>query len=293
MVYCPPMPNRGPRRVLAIVKPALLRWARETTGMNVDDAAPKIGVKPDRLRDWEEGRLRPSVPQLRNAARVYKRPFAVFFLSEPPPQPEPPHDFRRFPDEEVPATSPALAFAMRRARRRHTVALELFDELEIAPRQLALHASIEDDPERVAARIRDWLGVSLEEQMRWRTEHAALNGWIAACEAHDILVFQTSDVSLDEMRGFSLSETLLPVVVLNAADLPRARAFTLLHEVAHLVVNVGGLCDPQRARHRPRTPDEGFEVFCNHVAGAVLVPSDSFLSHPVVVSARGDRKSVV
>ena len=82
------------QRVSEVVKPALLRWARETSGLATDEAANKIGVKPERLAEWEEGTLRPTVAQLRKAANVYKRPLAVFFLGDPPVQSAPLHDFR-------------------------------------------------------------------------------------------------------------------------------------------------------------------------------------------------------
>jgi Zn-dependent peptidase ImmA (M78 family) len=90
-------------------------------------------------------------------------------------------------------------------------------------------------------------------------------------------VFQTTDVELDEMRGFSLSERQLPVIVLNAKDHARARIFTLMHEFAHVMLDSGGVCHPERVAQHARTQDERVEVFCNHVAGALLVPRDALL----------------
>ncbi|HEX9606675.1 MAG TPA: helix-turn-helix transcriptional regulator, partial [Gemmatimonadaceae bacterium] len=57
--------STSPRSVRAAINPDLLVWARETAGLSPDDAAKKIGVKPARLAEWEEGRLRPTVTQLR------------------------------------------------------------------------------------------------------------------------------------------------------------------------------------------------------------------------------------
>lgn len=79
------MPNHeaaAVRSVRANINPGLLVWARETAGLPRDAAAKKIGVKPARLAEWEEGRLRPTVTQLRKAASVYKRPLAVFFCRD-------------------------------------------------------------------------------------------------------------------------------------------------------------------------------------------------------------------
>ena len=279
------MPDLEPaprRSVRAAVNPDLLVWARETAGVAPDDAAKKIGVKPSRLAEWEAGGLRPTVTQLRKAANVYKRPLAVFFLQGPPARPQPLHDFRRFPGREEIRLSPELLLEMRRARRRRAVALELLDDLERPVTELPLRASLDDDPEGLAARGREWLRVSLTEQARWVAPYEALNGWIAAFEARGFLVFQTSEVALDEMRGFSLTERRLPVIVLNAKDPPRARVFTLMHEFTHVMLDTGGVCDPERVARRWRTADERAEVFCNHVAGALLVPGEALLTDPRV-----------
>lgn len=116
-----------------------------------------------------------------------------------------------------------------------------------------------------------------------------LNAWLAVFEARGILVFQTGDVPLDEMRGFSLNERTLPVIVLNAKDAPRGRVFTLMHEFTHLMLSRGGVCDPLRVRREARTPDERVEVFCNRVAGAILVPRDAILAHPLLARTRDPR----
>lgn len=278
------------QRVSDVVKPALLRWARETAGLAPDEAAKKIGVKAERLAEWEEGRLRPTVAQLRKAANVYRRAFAVFFLSEPPAQPVPLHDFRRLLDGAPGRLSPELLLEMRRARRRRAVAADLLSDLGYAVPEFPLRARLSDDPEEVAAEARTWLGVTMEEQARWAGEYEPLAAWLTILEARGVLVFQTSDVPLEEMRGFSLNERRLPVIVLNAKDAPRGRIFTLMHEFTHLILSQGGVCDPLRLGRHARTADERIEVYSNRVAGAILVPRDALLGQPVVAPLRGARE---
>jgi transcriptional regulator with XRE-family HTH domain len=79
----------SPQRVSFAVKPALLTWAREATSLSTEEAARKLGVKPERLVEWEAGTGRPTVAQLRKAAGLYRRPLAAFFLVEPPARPVP------------------------------------------------------------------------------------------------------------------------------------------------------------------------------------------------------------
>lgn len=267
-----------------------MRWARETAGLTPEQAAKKIGVKPARLAEWEEGSLRPTVDQLRKAAQVYKRPLAVFFLPTPPTQPTPLHDFRRLPADAPATLSPELLLEMRRARRRRAVALELLSDFDRPIPELPLRAALDDDPEELATHARTWLAVSLDEQSRWIGDFDPLNAWLTVCEARGILVFQTGEVPLEEMRGFSLNERRLPVIVLNAKDAPRGQVFTLMHEFTHLLLSQGGVCDPLHVRRHARTPDERVEVFCNRVAGAILVPSDALLGHPLVAPIRSPRE---
>jgi Zn-dependent peptidase ImmA (M78 family) len=95
-------------------------------------------------------------------------------------------------------------------------------------------------------------------------------------ERQGVLVQQMVDVELSEARGFSISEFPLPSVVVNIKDSPRGRTFSLLHEVAHIVVRQGGLCDLDDTT--PRTSDDLFvERYCNAVAGAALVPARELL----------------
>jgi Zn-dependent peptidase ImmA (M78 family)/DNA-binding XRE family transcriptional regulator len=275
----------APRQYVS-VKPDLLKWARATAGFTLEEAARKIGVKPDRLSGWEAGEAAPTASQLRNAAKVFKRPLGAFFLPAPPEEPQPPHDFRRLYGEDPGPPSPPLLLELRRARRRRALALELYADLEVTVQPFPLRAAVDADAEAVAERVRDWLGVSLAEQMRWRRAEVARDEWIAALERHDVLVFQTGGVEPGEMRGFSLGERALPVIALNAKDVRPAQIFTLLHELVHLTLDQGGLCNPERVRSRGRTADERLEVFCNRVAGAILVPAPALLEQPDVASVR-------
>jgi len=76
------------------INPALLSWARRSLNLTDEQAASRLGVSVEALRTWETGEQRPTIAQLRTAAEKYRRPLGVFFLSTPPADPTPPHDFR-------------------------------------------------------------------------------------------------------------------------------------------------------------------------------------------------------
>lgn len=239
--------------------PAVLRWAREDAGLSVDDVARRAGVKQATVTAWEAGDAHPTLAQLRGVADALARPVA-FFLTPRPPEAHAtlPPDFR----SRTGTPSPTLRREIRAAQERR----ESFREIEEA-------ASTWDPPSRLGPlAIRDWLGVSVAEIRETSDPAAALKVWIQAVEERGALVFQMSRVETKECRGLSLADQGCPVIVLNGADAPQARSFTLLHEVAHLLDRQGGMCLLQ--------DEVAVERRCNRLASEVLMPQAAVTESP-------------
>jgi|CXWL01.1.fsa_nt_gi Zn-dependent peptidase ImmA (M78 family) len=278
------MQTETTRHVEALVKPELLIWARKSAGYaSHEKAVAGLAIKAEQLAEWERGGSRPSIPQLRKLAGRYKRPLAVFYLPTPPKDFEALHDYRRLPGEFDTAESPALRLEIRKARYRRQVALELLRALDEEPVTFALRATRSEDPDTVAARARAALGITIEDQVSWRDPYTALNAWRAALERLGILVFQATGIERAEMRGFSIAEWPLPAVAVNVKDQARGRIFTLLHELVHLMLREEGLCDLREDRSLP-AEEQRTEVFCNRVAGAILLPREALLNEPTVAA---------
>jgi Zn-dependent peptidase ImmA (M78 family)/transcriptional regulator with XRE-family HTH domain len=258
----------------AIIKPELLVWTREEAGLSVEDAAKKIAISPERLLACERGNSQLTVRQLRTLSNAYKRPLAFFYLPKPPPKTESLRDFRRAPNEVAEPESPALLYEIRRAKYRRRIAIELLRELGEPIAEFQGRATLHDDTFGVARQLRALLGITRARQKHFGDEYTALKGWREAIENAGVVVFQASGIDNREMLGFSLSEPLLPVIVLNMSDAPVRRIFTMMHEMAHLMLRTGGLCTLKEV--------ERIEVFCNEVAGESLVPQAWLLDEPVV-----------
>ena len=117
------------RSIPALVKPALLVWARERAGLSLEIAAEKLAIEADLLRQWEQGADHPSIAQLRKIGETYKRPLAVFFLPEPPVGFDPQSEFRRLAGVTPQTESPELRLALRLALFRRETARELYQQL--------------------------------------------------------------------------------------------------------------------------------------------------------------------
>ena len=272
-------------RIEANFNHELLIWARESIDLELEEAAKKIGIKTERLQDWESGNKKPTIIQLRKAASVYKRALAVFFLSEVPKTFDVMKDFRRLAEIGELKRSPHLLLEIRRSQYRREVALEVLHDMEEEFPPLEFHISITDNPENIAHKIRELLGISYEVQSRWRNSYEAFNSWKKAIENLNILVFhtsQTSRIEIEEMRGFSISENIFPAIVINSKDRPNGKLFTLLHELVHLVLHNGGICD-LKEHYSVDTENQKTEIFCNHVSGATLVPMEFLLKNKIVI----------
>jgi Zn-dependent peptidase ImmA (M78 family) len=252
-------------------------------GLSIPIAAKKLHLSHERLAAWELGTERPTVPQLRACAQVYKRPLAAFYMEAPPRDFTVRNsDFRRIPGEVPEAYTPEMHMALRTAAYRREVALELDPDAE--PIGLVGSATMDMPAEALAAIGRTALAVTLAEQASWSELYAPLNGWKNAVERLGILVFHFTDVAVDEVRGFSFGEPRFPVVGLNGSDSIHGRVFTLIHELGHLYLGEGGSCDLGDFT-RPAEEGGPAEVYCNRFAGAVLVPAGALLDDPAVRQA--------
>lgn len=268
-----------------LVNARLLVWAREMARLDVEAAARRAGTTAVRLQEWESGTKTPTLTQLRNLANAYKRSVGVFFLREVPLDGAPrPVDFRRIELSTRNDMSPQLVVSLREALSKRDAALDIYKELEEDAPRFDLRIAPEMSAEDAARFLADHLGITIEMRRVWSSDYAALAGWRASIEALGVLVIQVSGVSITEMRGASIFEATLPIILLNSSDSPLGRLFTLVHELTHLARTESALCDEIEDAPRAEA-NQLIEAYCNQVAGALLVPADALLGHPLVLGA--------
>jgi Zn-dependent peptidase ImmA (M78 family) len=272
--------------VFANVKPEILLWARESAGFSLSEAAISMAKSEGTLSQWENGSAAPTIPQLRKLAQLYKRPLGVFFLQEVPKGFQVISDFRRLPGGQPRHFSPLLTQEIRVAHQRRELALELLSELDEEPKAFGLSFEHTVDPEIAGQMVRDYLGLSMGDMDAYRgdaTGRKGFNSWRQRIENIGVLVFQASRIPSDEASGFALAYDVLPTVVINRKDAPVRRLFSLAHEFAHLALRKSGVSDLDIDAMRP-PEDSIIEVFCNRVAAAALIPTQSFITEPTITA---------
>ncbi len=257
------------------VNPSLLAWARAESGYALDRVAKRLQVNEERVAAWEAGERQPTLRQVENLARFFHRPLSVFFMPRPPQLPPLATEYRRLPDVEPGQESPELRLALRQMLTRRENALNLMGELGEAIPEFSLRAHLQGSPIEVGQRLRQATGVDVATQLGWANEYEAWREWRAAVEQMGVLVFQFAKVSLGEVRGLALLRTPMPVAAVNGKEIPEARAFTLCHEVVHLMLAASN--EEVSAAREQRRGNEWLDVerFAEVAASHALVPENA------------------
>lgn len=261
------------------INPEVLRWARETAGHTVGDVAFALKKAPEVVEAWESGERSPTYVQLETLAyRLYKRPLALFFFPEVPEEDQPSQSFRTLPADELEAFLPDTRLALREAQAMQLVLHELTGSSNPAQRRVFHDLRFHGDTDvgDAVRQVRDHLGVSLDEQIRWSGTDDALRNWRAVVQDEGLFVFKRAMRQAD-ISGFSLLDEQFPVIYLNNSTPHTRQVFSLFHELAHVLLGANGVTkedDSYIGSLRPAY--RMIEVFCNRFAAELLVPRADF-----------------
>jgi len=260
-----------------LIKNILLKWARESIGFSSKDVAEKTKLPLESIKIWESVDSEIKITDLKKLAKIYKRTLSFFFLKEPPEVSPVPNDFRTLDSVNIETLSSEVRLAIRKAQRNRRFYAYLLEVTETDQIRLP-KISFRSDPNEWAIKLRDHLGITIEEQKDWKDEGFAFNRWIDILEKKGVPIFQIS-LPKKEIRGFCLRENdLPPVIVLNARDAIRGRMFTLFHEFYHLLLSQNDI-DSLVESKGEEIAHKLIEMKANEFAGSFLVPNQDFLSN--------------
>lgn len=253
------------------IEGTMLKWARESVGLSILEAAEKTKIEETRLAEWEDKKSYPTFPQLLKLATLYKRPVTVFFLKKAPAEPPLPKDFRVLSGQGAIKLDSKTHVEIRKAERRRKVLIEMLKELDEAAPTFKERTNLQADVDKIAGKFRQQV-ISINGQPKFKNENDAFKFWKSAIEKQGVLVFQASATSLDQFRGISVFYDLLPIIVLNTKDTPRGKIFSLLHEYCHLLLQKSGIGN-LTPNYEGKDEFNKVEVFCNRFAAEALLPN--------------------
>jgi Zn-dependent peptidase ImmA (M78 family) len=252
----------------------VITWARERAGLTPEEAAQKF----PKIAAWEAGTASPSYPQLESMADEFRIPIAVFFFPERPNVLRIEETFRTLPDTEFARLPRRIQFLLRKAKAFQLGLHELTQGRNPAERLITrdVEFTARMSPDTMAARVRDYLGISLDQQIAWRDADEALKEWRQTLYRVGVFVFKDA-FREESFSGFSLYDHTFPIIYVNNSAAKTRQIFTLFHELGHLLFRTSGI-DPLDDQYVERLPERPrhIEALCNRFAAQFLLPEKAF-----------------
>lgn len=267
------------------INPHILLWARETSGMDVEEAAKKLQFRDtrlvsaqDKLLMYEHGDLEPNQGLLSKMAKVYRRPLLTFYLEAPPTQGDRGNDFRRTVNDQAPAYDPKLDALVRDVLVRHELVLAVKHEEDedTAPLNYVGSKAMKQGVDDVLKAITTRLQITTETYRQHRNAEEGFAYLRTQAENAGIFVVlignlghHTNAVPVTSFRGYAIANPLAPFIVINDQDAKTAWSFTLMHELAHIWLGATGVSDGSEGA--------AIEKFCNEVASSFFVKNSELM----------------
>lgn len=261
------------------VPPEMLSWACKRAGYDVEHFAKSI----PQLTSWIQQEKQPTLNQLEKLARVTHTPFGYLFLTDPPDEPLPVPDYRTVSGASPHRPSPNLLETIYAMQRRQDWLRESLVKDGMQPLDFVASARLADEPEAVGHEMRNALGLCDGWAAKVRTWQSAVSELRQLIEGLGVMAVINGVVgnnphrklSIEEFRGFALTDPYAPLIFVNGADAKSAQMFTLVHELAHIWLGTGGLSGFDNMQ-----PEGGdVEVWCCRAASEFLVPAREFSTY--------------
>jgi Zn-dependent peptidase ImmA (M78 family) len=260
------------------VNPKIIQWARERARYSLESVAVKFKKDVSVIEKWESGEDFPTYSQLEKLAEIYKRPLALFFFPEPPLEAEEKQEFRTLPDFEIENLAADTIYALRQAKAMQLSLQEINNGINPSTKKIFQDISVSsrDDLRILAEQIRNYLNVTLEEQLTWNDQETALKKWRSAVEEAGIFIFKRS-FKQREISGFCLIDIEFPIIYLNNSTEKSRQIFTIFHELAHILLQTNGITkSDDRYINSLKGENKYIEIFCNKFAAEFLLPNHVF-----------------
>ncbi|MDB9404065.1 XRE family transcriptional regulator [Microcystis aeruginosa CS-1036] len=260
------------------VNPKIIQWARERARYSLESVAVKFKKDVSVIEKWESGEDFPTYSQLEKLAEIYKRPLALFFFPEPPLEAEEKQEFRTLPDFEIENLAADTIYALRQAKAMQLSLQEINNGINPSTKKIFqdIAVSSSDDLRKLAEQIRNYLNVTLEEQLTWNDRETALKKWRSVVEEAGIFIFKRS-FKQREISGFCLIDIEFPIIYLNNTTEKSRQIFTIFHELAHILLQTNGITkSDDRYINSLQGANKSIEIFCNKFAAEFLLPNHVF-----------------
>ena len=257
------------------VKSNMLTWAIKRAGFDLTEFTAKV----PKVRQWLDGKKKPTVKQLEDFSKKVHLPFGYLFLPEPPNE-SLPIPFFRTNRTQATHVSINVYDTILLMQQRQDWLKEYLKEKEFQSLSFVGKYKNRQAIQEIVADIRKNLNLSENWASQYETWEDALNNLTHKIEEAGIIIVFNGivennthrPIEVDECRGFVLVDELAPFMFVNNADGKAAQLFTIVHELAHIWTGHSAGFDFRRLQ----PADDPIEILCDKVAAEFLVPQNSF-----------------
>ncbi len=259
------------KKNIAYINPQILKWARsETPFETVEEVvAREPTFSFEKLTAWEDGYEKPSISEAKKLAKLYKLPFAAFFLSNPPAKKPKKYVDRRSVTGASNEISYKVWSEIKRINDIKDCLLEIEDSKVFSGLSPKSKTNTVDD---IALSIRSYFELKTPLRNKSAYGHSPFNYFRDIFEQKGFIVAQFTGIEISEMKGFSIWDDVFPVIGINSKDYIGSKVFSLFHEAAHIFRRSSSLCSIDLDDTSNKE-----EVICNRIAAKTVMPDDIFL----------------
>ncbi len=256
-----------PKKTIQIeVNPTVFKWLRESAGWTNEDISKRLKTSVEIVKKFELGEDKPTLRQLEELSKAYKRPLAAFLLSKPKEEKPKPKDYRMLP-EKVNVFDKKTIVVLRKARSLQEIGRELSININYQTKPKVKKERPSENPEKVAEKYREVFKLTEEKQRKFKTPYEFFNYLRDFLENMNILTFQFS-MPVEDARGFVIVDEFPNIIVVNTKDSIEARLFSLMHEFAHILLGESVIDMPDILT----TTRNRIESWCNKFSSSFLLP---------------------
>ena len=258
-------------RVYALINKDTLFYICSPKGVSSAFVVSRTNCNPEKVNLWlnPADPTLPTIKQAKSIASCLHIPFAGLYMNSKD------IPLKRIPNiknlrtlQGAAIDDSALNITVIDVLLERAFLLDANNQFEIITPVFSPTVPISDDPVIWARSMREQLGLSLESQFGCTSTRQFYLYLREAIEKSGVFVHCFTDVNVECARGFSIYERHLPVIGVNDEDRPPAKSFTLIHELVHLYKRDSSYCNDMVSSSNTAIE----EVFCNAVAGELLVP---------------------
>ena len=258
----------------AVINASRLKWCLESLELPQNIFAEKLKISIKTIEAVWQNEPSLTIKQLQRVAKFFNRSM-LFFINPNEIKEEKilSPQFRTI-NNRKPIHSRKIRFFIEQVEKHRKIYLSLLEDLEDEfvsewyPNNLSL---IKKNNIERSVVIRDWL--DLNDKLEFKDLREKI-------EEKGIMVFVSNSfngswqIAKNELvRGFSLYYDVLPIIVIKKQS-EGAQAFTLFHELVHLLLHKNSVLDYEDDYHS----DSGIEKEANRIAGNILIP-DNFIEN--------------